>query len=148
MTRSQKQRSKSLKPKPAGRERNLTSEEVRKFQNMIYRYYGKHRRNLPWRLTSDPYHILVSEIMLQQTQVQRVMVKYEQFTRKFPGFHSLASAPLRLILKEWQGLGYNRRALALKRIAQKVMKEFSRDVNDFSRNRQGDRILNRCLCIS
>jgi A/G-specific adenine glycosylase len=91
---------------------------------MIYRYYRKHGRNLPWRLTSDPYHILVSEIMLQQTQVQRVMVKYEQFTRKFPGFPSLASAPLRLILKEWQGLGYNRRAMALKRIAQKVTKEF------------------------
>jgi len=124
MTRSQKQRSKSLKPEPAGRERNLTSDEVRKFRNMIYRYYRKHRRNLPWRLTSDPYHILVSEIMLQQTQVQRVMGKYEQFTRIFPDFPSLASAPLRLILKEWQGLGYNRRALALKRIAQKVMKEF------------------------
>ena len=124
MTRSQKQRSKSLKPEPAGRERNLTSNEVRKFRNMIYRYYRKHRRNLPWRLTSDPYHILVSEIMLQQTQVQRVMGKYEQFTRIFPDFPSLAGAPLRLILKEWQGLGYNRRALALKRIAQKVMKEF------------------------
>ncbi|MBM4065491.1 MAG: A/G-specific adenine glycosylase [Planctomycetes bacterium] len=124
MTRSQKQRSKSLKPKLAGQERNLTSEEVRKFQNVIYRYYRKHRRNLPWRLTLNSYHILVSEIMLQQTQVQRVMGKYEQFTRKFPGFPSLASAPLRLILKEWLGLGYNRRALALKRIAQKVMKEF------------------------
>jgi len=113
-----------LKPKLAGQERNLTSEEVRKFQNVIYRYYRKHRRNLPWRLTLNSYHILVSEIMLQQTQVQRVMGKYEQFTRKFPGFPSLASAPLRLILKEWLGLGYNRRALALKRIAQKVMKEF------------------------
>src|SRR3990170_6812308 len=124
MTRSQKQRSKSLKPEPAGRERNLTSDEVRKFQNMIYRYYRKHRRNLPWRLTSDPYHILVSEIMLQQTQVQRVMGKYEQFTRIFPGFPSLTRSPLRLILKEWQGLGYNRRAIALKRIAQRVVKEF------------------------
>ena len=124
MTRSQKQRSKSLKPKLAGQERNLTSEEVRKFRNMIYRYYRKHRRNLPWRLTSDPYHILVSEIMLQQTQVQRVMVKYEQFTRKFPDFPSLARSPLRMILKEWQGLGYNRRAMALKRIAQKHIKEF------------------------
>ena len=124
MTRSQKQRSKSLKPKLSRQERNLTSDEVRKFRNMIYRYYRKHRRNLPWRLTSDPYHILVSEIMLQQTQVQRVMGKYEQFTRIFPDFPSLAGAPLRLILKEWQGLGYNRRALALKRIAQKVMKEF------------------------
>ncbi len=113
-----------MKPKLAGQERNLTSEEVRKFQNVIYRYYRKHRRNLPWRLTSDPYHILVSEIMLQQTQVQRVMGKYEQFIRKFPGFSSIARSPLRMIFKKWQGLGYNRRALALKRIAQKVMKEF------------------------
>lgn len=124
MTRSQKQRSKSLKPKPAGQERNLTSEEVRKFQKMLYCYYRKHGRNLPWRLTSDPYHILVSEIMLQQTQVQRVMGKYEQFTRKFPDFPSLARSPMRMIFKEWQGLGYNRRAIALKRIAQIVTKEF------------------------
>src|SRR3989304_7178751 len=124
MTRSQKQRRKSLKPKLSRQERNLTSDEVRKFRNMIYRYYRKHRRNLPWRLTSDPYHILVSEIMLQQTQEQRVMGKYEQFTSLFPAFPSLARSPLRMILKEWQGLGYNRRALALKRIAQKVMKEF------------------------
>ena len=120
MTRSQKQRSKSLKPKLAGQERNLTSEEVRKFQEMLYCYYRKHGRNLPWRLTLNPYHILVSEIMLQQTQVQRVMGKYEQFTRKFPDFPSLARSPLRMIFKEWQGLGYNRRALALKRIAQKL----------------------------
>src|SRR3990170_694874 len=124
MTRSQKQRSKSLKPKLAGRERNLTPAAVRKFQKMIYRYYRKHGRNLPWRLTHDPYHILVSEIMLQQTQVQRVLGKYEQFTKVFPDFPSLARAPLRLILKEWQGLGYNRRAIALKRIAQRVVKEF------------------------
>ena len=62
MTRSQKQRSKSLKPKLAGRERNLTPAAVRKFQKTIYRYYRKHGRTLPWRLTYDPYHILVSEI--------------------------------------------------------------------------------------
>jgi len=124
MTRSQKQRSKSLKPKLAGRERNLTPAAVRKFPKRIYRYYRKHGRNLPWRLTHDPYHILVSEIMLQQTQVQRVLGKYEQFTKVFPDFPSLARAPLRLILKEWQGLGYNRRAIALKRIAQRVVKEF------------------------
>ncbi len=113
-----------MKPKPARQERNLTPEDVRKFQKMLYGYYRKHGRNLPWRLTSDPYHILVSEVMLQQTQVQRVMGKYEPFTRKFPDFPSLAGSPLRMIFKEWQGLGYNRRAIALKRIAQKVMKEF------------------------
>jgi len=75
-------------------------------------------------MTHDPYHILVSEIMLQQTQVQRVMGKYEQFIRAFPDFSSLAKASLRRVLREWQGLGYNRRAIALKQIAQKVMEEF------------------------
>jgi len=97
---------------------------IRKFQQEIYRHYCEHGRKMPWRMTYDPYCILVSEIMLQQTQVQRVMGKYEQFTGKFPDFPSLARVPLRLILKEWQGLGYNRRAIALKRIAQRVMKEF------------------------
>lgn len=104
--------------------KNLTSAAVRKFQKMILGYYWNHGRNLPWRLTRDPYKILVSEIMLQQTQVQRVLGKYETFIKEFPGFSSLARAPLRLILKEWQGLGYNRRAIALKQIAQKVMGEF------------------------
>lgn len=104
--------------------KSLTPAEVRKFQRMILRYYRHHGRHLPWRATHDPYKILVSEIMLQQTQVQRVLGKYEIFTGVFRDFSSLAGAPLRLILKEWQGLGYNRRAIALKQIAEKVMNEF------------------------
>ncbi len=104
--------------------KSLTPAAVRKFQKMILSYYRNHGRNLPWRLTRDPYKILVSEIMLQQTQVQRVLGKYETFIGSFQDFSSLAEAPLRLILKEWQGLGYNRRAIALKQIAQKVMGEF------------------------
>ena len=95
---------------------------------MIYRYYGEHGRSLPWRTTHNPYHILVSEIMLQQTQVQRVMGKYERFIKVFPDFSSLARAPLRMVLREWQGLGYNRRAVALKQIAQRVTKEFGGDL--------------------
>lgn len=106
---------------PAGA---LTSIEIRKFRKKIYRYYKKHGRNLPWRMTMDPYHILVSEIMLQQTQVQRVMGKYEQFITVFPDFFALARSPLRMIFNIWQGLGYNRRAIALKQIAQKVVDEF------------------------
>jgi len=124
MTHSQKQKNKISNVEPGFQEKSLTPAAVKKFQKMIYRYYRKHGRNLPCRLTHDPYHILVSEIMLQQTQVQRVLGKYEQFTKVFPDFPSLARAPLRLILKEWQGLGYNRRAIALKRIAQRVVKEF------------------------
>jgi len=123
-TYSQRQSNKSPRSEQAILKRNLTPAVVRKFQKMIYRYYREHGRNLPWRMTHDPYHILVSEIMLQQTQVQRVMGKYEQFIKVFPGFSSLELAPLRAILKEWQGLGYNRRAIALKQIAQKVMKKF------------------------
>ncbi len=123
---SQRQSNKSPRSEQAIRKRNLTPAVVKKFQKMIYRYYREHGRNLPWRMTYDPYHILVSEIMLQQTQVQRVMGKYEQFIKVFPDFSSLAQTPLRAILKEWQGLGYNRRAIALKQIAQKVMKKFYR----------------------
>jgi A/G-specific DNA glycosylase len=101
-----------------------TPATVRKFQNVVYSYYREYGRDLPWRMIDDPYHILVSEIMLQQTQVQRVMEKYEQFTGIFPNFPSLAKAPLRKVLKEWQGMGYNRRAISLKQIAQKVVEEF------------------------
>ena len=75
---------------------------------------------LPWRGTRDPYKILVSELMLQQTQVERVVVKYELFLNVFPGFSALAHAPLKSVLEVWHGLGYNKRAVALKRIAQTV----------------------------
>jgi len=72
---------------------------------------------MPWRETSNPYHILVSELMLQQTQVPRVLEKYREFIARFPDAAALAKAPLRSVLTVWQGLGYNRRALALKQIA-------------------------------
>lgn len=121
---SQKQGNSSSGTASAIQKKGLTSSEVRKFQGMIYCYYREHGRKLPWRMTQNPYHILVSEIMLQQTQVQRVTGKYEQFTKIFPDFSSLARAPLRLVVMEWQGLGYNRRAIALKQIAQRVIEEF------------------------
>lgn len=79
---------------------------------------------MPWRRTDDPYSILVSEIMLQQTQVERVLGKYGPFVDRFPGFDALAVASFRDVLAEWQGLGYNRRAMALHRIAQRVVAEF------------------------
>jgi A/G-specific adenine glycosylase len=79
---------------------------------------------MPWRDTADPYHILISEIMLQQTQVERVALKYEPFITAFPDVFALARAPLRDILAGWQGLGYNRRALALQRLARRVVAEF------------------------
>ncbi len=123
-THQQKQKGKNLKVNQILRGKGLKPAAVRKFQEMIYGYYREYSRDLPWRKTQDPYHILVSEIMLQQTQVQRVIGKYERFIHLFPNFASLARSSLHMILKEWQGLGYNRRAIALKHIAQKVMEEF------------------------
>ncbi|OGP52914.1 MAG: endonuclease III [Deltaproteobacteria bacterium RBG_13_52_11] len=95
----------------------LSSQEIRRFQKEIYGHYKRNRRVLPWRETRDPYKILLSELMLQQTQVGRVIGKYGQFLHRFPDIESVARAPLRDILKVWQGLGYNRRALALKNLA-------------------------------
>jgi A/G-specific adenine glycosylase len=93
------------------------------FRKLIYDYFALHGRALPWRATSDPYCIFVSEIMLQQTQVDRVVAKYAPFIRAFPDFRTLAAASLRDVLAVWQGLGYNRRALALTRAAQRVVDE-------------------------
>lgn len=121
---SRKERKKGFASEPVCSPKRLTQATVRKFQEMIYRYYRTHGRRLPWRMTHNPYHILVSEIMLQQTQVQRVMGKYEPFIHAFPDFSSLALASLLRVLQEWQGLGYNRRAIALKQIAQRVTEEF------------------------
>lgn len=84
-------------------------------------HYRRCGRDLPWRHTTDPYAVLVSEIMLQQTQVARVCVKFREFMTAFPDPAALAVAPPRQVLAVWQGMGYNRRALALQRAAQAVM---------------------------
>ena len=91
------------------------------FRHIIYRYFKEHGRDLPWRNFRTPYHVLVSEVMLQQTQVSRVIEKYQQFVDVFPDAASLAAAPLRDVLSVWQGLGYNRRARALKKSAELVI---------------------------
>ncbi|MBU1293023.1 A/G-specific adenine glycosylase [Patescibacteria group bacterium] len=94
----------------------------RKFRELVLAYYASlGRHTLPWRKTRDPYHILVSEMMLQQTQVERVVPYYTSFLKKFPSVSSLAKAPLSSVLREWQGLGYNRRAKYLKEAAQEVV---------------------------
>ena len=106
------------------RARLLSQAEVRDFRKTVYacrRAYG--RPDLPWRKTSSPYRILVSEFMLQQTQVPRVIEKYGAFLRRFPDFESLAKAPLRDVLRAWSGLGYNRRALHLRETARVVLSE-------------------------
>jgi A/G-specific adenine glycosylase len=105
-------------------DRKLSDDQVRRFRDIIYRHYRAYKRVMPWRQTRNPYHILVSEIMLQQTQVERVLGKYGEFLAKFPDFKTLAQAPWPEVLAVWQGLGYNRRALALKRLAQGVMENW------------------------
>jgi A/G-specific adenine glycosylase len=101
--------------------KRLTAAQVRIFRKKILDHYDQHARDLPWRKTRNPYHVLVSEIMLQQTQVERVIEKYSRFIATFPDFSSLADAPLNTLLIVWQGLGYNRRALALRALAQQVV---------------------------
>ena len=103
--------------------KKLTPTAVRAFRKKIYDHYRAQGRDLPWRKTRNPYRILISEIMLQQTQVERVLEKYKEFLIAFRDFSSLARAPLRKLLAVWQGMGYNRRALALKALAQKVVNE-------------------------
>lgn len=95
-----------------------------KFENKVRKFYANHGRDLPWRKNIKPYHILVSEVMLQQTQVERVRPKYALFLKTFPSFRSLANASTREVLRVWQGLGYNRRALALKRSAEIIVKKY------------------------
>lgn len=106
------------------RREGLTSSVVDLFRRIVYDWYASHRRELSWRKTFDPYAILVSEIMLQQTQVDRVRDKYETFLSTFPDLRTLASAPLEKVLSAWQGLGYNRRAVNLKCCAQEVVESF------------------------
>ena len=101
-----------------------TPEAIRLFQDLILSYSRAHGRNLPWRRTTDPYRILVSQIMLQQTQVERVSTRYPEFIERFPDFESLARAPRSEVLLAWQGMGYNRRAIALQETAQRVVDEY------------------------
>ncbi len=97
---------------------------IAKFQKEVLTYYAEQGRSFPWRTTRDPYKILVSEIMLQQTQAPRVIEKYASFLQRFPTIETLARAPRTKVLKEWQGLGYNRRGLALKKTAEIIMSDF------------------------
>ena len=102
----------------------LNQEVIKPFQNIIYSYFKQYGRDFPFRDEISPYNVVISEMMLQQTQTNRVVEKFQQFIQKFPDFQSLANASLNDVLKVWQGLGYNRRAMALKKIAEKVVNEF------------------------
>jgi A/G-specific adenine glycosylase len=90
------------------------------FDGLLLGWYSEHGRDLPWRRTQDPYAILVSEVMLQQTQVERVVPRYLAWLERWPTVAALAAAPAAAVIREWQGLGYNRRALNLHRAARQV----------------------------
>lgn len=94
--------------------------DTTQFQELIWNYYHQHGRDLPWRRTTDPYKILVSEIMLQQTQGPRVVPKYEQFLNQFPNAKALANTSLASVITAWSGLGYNRRAKYLHEAAKQL----------------------------
>jgi A/G-specific adenine glycosylase len=100
-----------------------TATLCREFRSLVLGYYAAFGRPLPWRETTDPYRILVSEVMLQQTQVERVRVKYPDFIAQFPHFPALADAPRAEVLRAWKGMGYNRRAIALQKCAAQVVRE-------------------------
>jgi len=87
---------------------------------LLLDWYRQHGRDLAWRRTRDPYSILVSEVMLQQTQVERVVPRYLAWLEQWPTVEALAVAPAAAVIREWQGLGYNRRALNVHRAAQRV----------------------------
>ncbi|MEK7645236.1 MAG: A/G-specific adenine glycosylase [Patescibacteria group bacterium] len=102
------------------RPKSISQKQIQQFQKEIWQYYARNKRDFPWRRPEhygDPYKILVSELMLQQTQASWVVGKYQEFIEKFPTFETLDRASVAEVIAVWRGLGYNRRALALKKIA-------------------------------
>lgn len=100
------------------------------FGKALLNWYGEYGRELPWRKTEDPYHVLVSEIMLQQTQVDRVIPKYHEFLEKYPDVKTLAEAPTEDVKETWKPLGYNVRPVRLQAIAREVQAEYGGNIPD------------------
>jgi A/G-specific adenine glycosylase len=105
-----------------------TSAERRKFRGRLLEWYWKNGRDLPWRRTDNPYHILVSEVMLQQTQVDRVLPKYAEWLEKYPSLDSLAAAPVEDVVKTWYPLGYNIRPRRLHAIARESVERYGSEL--------------------
>ena len=102
---------------------------IESFCSVVWNYWKKNgRHELPWRKTKDPYRILVSEVMLQQTQVSRVIEKYIEFLRAFPNLETLARSKLGDVLKVWSGMGYNRRGKYLRDAAIEIVEKYSSKV--------------------
>jgi A/G-specific adenine glycosylase len=98
----------------------LGSSRVRRVEELLLAWFSQNGRDLPWRKNRDPYAILISEVMSQQTPTERVVPRWERWLERWPTIGALAAAPAADVIREWQGLGYNRRALALHRAAQQV----------------------------
>ena len=114
-------RSKHVSRKPAVPVENGAK---RRFQHRLLKWYRQYGRDLPWRKTSDPYKILVSEVMLQQTQVERVIPKYHEFLERYPAFKDLAEASAQEVRETWYPLGYNIRPLRLHSIARETVARY------------------------
>ena len=122
--RSKPSKSSSRKKKAVSKLPTLSPALKRRFQQRLLKWYRKHNRDLPWRKTSDPYHILVSEVMLQQTQVDRVIPKYHEFLDRYPSFEHLTDAPVADVKKTWYPLGYNIRPERLHSIACETVERY------------------------
>jgi A/G-specific adenine glycosylase len=110
----------------------LDRDELRDFGTRLRRWYRRNARDLPWRRTRDPYHILVSELMLQQTQVSRVLGFWRRFLERFPTLHHLAGAREAQVLEAWAGLGYYARARNLHKLSRAVVREGPRAWGDLA----------------
>ena len=106
----------------------ISNEKIVKFRRKVFTFFKNHGRDLPWRMTEDPYKILLSELMLQQTQVSRVITYYTSWVQRWPTIQLLATASRHEVLQAWMGLGYNTRAIRLQKAAQIIVKEFQGDV--------------------
>lgn len=102
----------------------IPQEQIIAFQEKILSWYQEHQRDLPWRKARDPYYIFISEVMSQQTQISRVVPKYKTWITTLPTITDLATAPVSQVLQLWSGLGYNRRALNLKKTAEIIVRDF------------------------
>jgi A/G-specific adenine glycosylase len=110
--------------------RHPDSRRRRWFRQRLLAWYRRHGRDLPWRTTRDPYRVLVSEIMLQQTQVDRVLPKYHEWLERYPSFEALAAARVREVVRTWYPLGYNIRPRRLHAIARESVARFDGTLPD------------------
>ena len=106
----------------------INSKKITEIQHEILSFYSDHKRNLPWRETTNPYHILISEFMLQQTQVSRVITYYHKWIKRWPTITDLSGANFQEVLLNWMGLGYNRRSRYLHESSKIIVEEYDGDI--------------------